>query len=374
MKQWAKKLLDQLDMDWDKNSAKDKASAGSKPVVEMNEERATLLFILDVYNKYLFDTEKQPIRKVRQTLDAFAKALINPPDGNSEKILFQIRQFFSSHRIEEHSYVQTNFDDFKRIIWDFADQLSEDIRFEQVKDDEAQVSFEQLREAVESNSIDALKSKSREFIDFYIKHQSQRDDRRSKRMTSIRKNLNVVKKQLVEANETMRTDHLTAAYNRKSFDEQLKTHHKLHEMSGDAASLVVLDIDHFKKINDAYGHDMGDFIIKECVRLLRESFFRKEDFVARIGGEEFAIILPDYTIVETLKFAEDAMARIRKEVYVHASMDIRFTISMGIAEITTGENPDTWFKRADLALYQSKNTGRNKITVAPPQIKITSAA
>ena len=371
MKQWAKKLLDQLDMDWDKNNAK---GGASKPVVEMSEERATLLFILDVYNKYLFDTEKQPVRKVRQVLDGFAKALINPPGGDSEKTLFQIRQFFSSHRIEEHSYVQTTFDDFKRIIWDFADQLSEDIHFEQVKDEEARGSFEELREAVESNSIDALKSKSREFIDFYIKHQSQRDDRRSKRMTSIRKNLNVVKKQLVEANETMRTDHLTAAYNRLSFDEQLKTHHKLHEMSGNPASLVVLDIDHFKKINDAYGHDMGDFIIKECVRLLRESFVRKEDFVARIGGEEFAIILPDYTVEDTMKFAEDAMARIRKEVYVHANMDIRFTISMGVAQITTGETPDTWFKRADMALYQSKNTGRNKITVAPPQIKIVSAA
>src|SRR5437868_4991740 len=84
--------------------------------------------------------------------------------------------------ILEYTYIQNTFDDFKRIIWDFAEQLSDDIQYEQVKDAEAKQSLDQLREAVDANSIDALRSKSREFIDFYIKYQSQKDDRRIKRL------------------------------------------------------------------------------------------------------------------------------------------------------------------------------------------------
>jgi diguanylate cyclase (GGDEF)-like protein len=372
LKQWVKKLLDQLDMDWEKNTPK--SNPDDKSAIDINEDRATLLFLLDTYNKHLIETDKQPVRKVREILDNFAKALVSPEASGGEKVLFQLRQFFSSHRLDEYTYVQNTFDDFKRIIWDFADQLSEDIRFEQLKDEEAKGSFEQLREAVESNSIDELRNKSREFIDFYIKYQSQKTERRSKRMTSIRKNLNVVKKQLVEANESMRTDHLTAAYNRMSFDEQLKKHHKLFEMSHAPVTLIMLDIDFFKKINDAYGHDMGDFVLKECVRLLKESFHREEDFLARVGGEEFAILLPDMDIAAAVNTAEHAMAKIRKEVFVHGKLDIRFTVSMGIAQLTEQDSADSWLKRADTALYQSKNTGRNKYTVAPPHGKIASVA
>lgn len=372
MKQWVKKLLDQLDMDWEKSETSSKNS--SKTQVDINEERATLLYMLDIYNKNLIETDKQPIRKVREALDNFAKALVDPNQINNEKLLFQLRQFFTSHRIEEYTFVQTNFNDFKKIIWDFADQLSEDIRFEQLKDEEAKQSFEKLREAVDSNSIETLRSKSREFIDFYIKHQSQKEERRTKRVSSIRKNLNVVKKQLTEANENMRTDHLTGAFNRMSFDEQLKKYHKLSEVDHTPTTLLMLDIDFFKKINDSYGHDIGDFVLKECVRLLKESFANESDFLARIGGEEFAVILPEASYQDACKRAEYCMAKIRKEVFVHGNLEIKFTVSMGIAEIVNNETVDSWIKRADTALYQSKNTGRNKYTVATPHVKIASVA
>ncbi len=375
MKQWVKKLLDQLDLDWEKASSSQMPSgSANSPAPEMSEERATLLFILDIYNKHLIETNKQPIRKVRETLDHFARSLVQPAGESSEKLLFQLRQFFSSHRIDEYTYVQSSFEDFKKIIWDFADHLSEDIRFEQVKDAEAQESFKDLREAVESNSFDQLKSKSREFIDFYIKYQSQKHDLRSKKITSIRKNLNVVKKKLVEANNSMRTDHLTSAYNRRSFDEQMQNSQKLAEIAQTPLSLIILDIDFFKKINDSYGHDIGDFILQECVRLMKSSFSGEEDFLARIGGEEFAVILPGCSIEMAQVKAEAAMAQIRKEVFVHGKLEIRFTVSMGISQWVPGENVGSWLKRADLALYQSKNTGRNKYTLAAPDLKIFPAA
>jgi diguanylate cyclase len=96
--------------------------------------------------------------------------------------------------------------------------------------------------------------------------------------------------------------------------------------------------------------------------------------VARIGGEEFAVILPDSRVEDAVRMAEEAMAKIRREVFIQGELEIKFTVSMGIAQLLNGEKVDQWLKRADQALYQSKNTGRNKYTVATNPGKIESVA
>lgn len=365
MKQWMKKLVDQFDMDWSSSPSQQGKDGKSAP--SLSEDRATLVYILDVFNKHLFEIQNHSVRKVRSKLDTFAKELMQPESEETEKALFRLRQFISSYRIDEYTYVQNTFDDFKRIIWDFADHLSEEAQVESSSQGDINQSLEQLREAVDSNSIEELRAKSREFIDFYLKHQTSRDERRSKRMDNIKKNLTTVKKQLMEANQSMRRDHMTGAHNRRSFDEQVRRYLQLRDIDKDPMTLVILDIDFFKKINDAYGHDIGDFVLKECVRLLEESFSREEDFIARLGGEEFAVILPGCNSAAAVKMVEEAMNRIRKEVFVQDNLEIRFTVSMGIAEATDNESPDTWYKRADEALYNSKQTGRNKYTIAEPK-------
>jgi diguanylate cyclase len=368
LKPWLKKLFEQLDVDWGPQGTE------AQDVPPISDDRATLLFILDTYNKYLLDIDGHPMRKVRETLDDFSKLLLKTPEKDMGDVLFKLRQYLSSYRIDEYTFIQKTFDEFKSIIWDFADQLGEDLVIDKEKDIEISQNLGHLREAVESNSIHVLKSKAREFIDYYVEVQNQRDDRRSKRLLRVKKNLQVVKRKLVEANQSMRTDHLTKAYNRKSFDEQLKNHHSLFNISKNPVSLITLDIDFFKKINDAYGHDIGDFVLKECVVLLQEIFNRKEDFVARIGGEEFAVILPDSRVEDAVRMAEEAMAKIRREVFIQGELEIKFTVSMGIAQLLNGEKVDQWLKRADQALYQSKNTGRNKYTVATNPGKIESVA
>jgi len=127
---------------------------------------------------------------------------------------------------------------------------------------------------------------------------------------------------------------------------------------------MMADIDHFKRINDTYGHPIGDFVLKELVKSLQGMFTRDVDLVARMGGEEFAILLPDYTAETALKKADEVLERVRHDAFVHESHEIRFTISIGIAQLSPSETVAAWYKRADLALYNSKNTGRNKATVA----------
>jgi diguanylate cyclase len=368
MKKWVQKLVDQLG--FDRNS-----ESGKKRKVEISEDRATLLYMIDIYSKHLNEIENHPVRKVRESFDELARELVDPlSKADPEKLLFRVRQFFSSYRIDEYTYVRKTFEDFKSILWDFVEQLADDSRFEQVADKDVKASLKDLREAVESESIDILRTKSREFIDSYIEYTSKRDERRVRRMNSIKKNLDSVKKKLVEADRSMRTDHLTGAFNRKSFDEHIRQQMSLSDVTGSEVTLCMMDIDFFKKINDTHGHDIGDFVLKECVRTLQECFSKDTDFVARIGGEEFAILLQGHDISRAIERIKLIFERVRKEVFIHASAEIRFTVSMGVAQYENGESSDQWIKRADQALYDSKHSGRNRWTVAPASHSVKTAA
>ncbi len=360
MKKWVEKLIEQFDFDWSEST---KEGAGIPPGI--NEERATILFILDTYNKHLIEIDTHPVRKTRELLDEFAKEILKCKEKDLERVLFRFRQFFSAYRIDEAAYIQKTFEDFRTIIWDFVDQLAEDLSQEQKEDTEIRHSLDELKEAVESNSIDTLKNQSRRFIDCYMEKQFKKDKRRSTRMKSIRKNLNVVKKQLSEANSSLRMDHLTQSFNRKTFDEYAEQHAKLFNASKQPVTLLLVDIDHFKHINDTFGHPVGDFVLIELVQSLKVMFNRESDLVARIGGEEFAILMPDFTIEHAVKKAEQLLNQVRNQAYVHEQREIRFTVSIGIAQLCVGESITDWIKRADLALYFSKNNGRNRMTIAP---------
>jgi diguanylate cyclase len=353
---------------------KDEGTTTAEELPLINEEKATLLFMIDTYNKHLFEIEKHSIRKVREKLDNMAKALVDSDTNKNEKTLFEIRQFFSSYRIDEYTYIQNTFDDFKRIVWDFADQLSEDIQFENTKEKQLGANLKDLKEAVEANSIDTLRLKSREFINSYVDYQSQKNELRNKRVVNTKKNLDAVKKQLLEANNNLHVDHLTGASNRKSFDEYIRKLVQMNKINTSHVSIIMLDIDFFKKINDVYGHDVGDFVLKECVRTLKEVFPKEDEMVARIGGEEFVVVLPNHSIEHAVMRAEEAMKRIRGEAFIQGDTAIRFTVSMGLAQLLDEESSSEWLKRADLALYQSKNSGRNKFTVAGKLLKTTKVA
>lgn len=376
MKQWVTKLISQLDYDFgsvnDKTGEKGAAKGPGQGKIKLSEERATIVYMMDVYNKNLIEVEGQPVRRVREQLDEFTKELVST--DKPEDVLFRFRQFFSAYRVAEYGYMRKTFEDFKAIIWNFVEQLSEDAQHEESEDRSIHASLEALKEAVESDSMDTLRAKSKEFINVYVNQNAKKQNRRTKRMKSVKKNLDFVKRQLSEADRSMRTDHLTGAYNRRNFDEQMKNQASLFQLSKTPVSMIILDIDFFKKVNDTYGHDIGDFVLKECVGTLKSMFGREEDFVARIGGEEFAIILPAHTIDHAVVRAEETLAKIRKEVYIHGTQELRFTVSMGIAQLQEGETVDSWLKRADTALYESKHTGRNKLTLAKPTLSLNKVA
>jgi len=127
----------------------------------------------------------------------------------------------------------------------------------------------------------------------------------------------------------------------------------------------MIDIDKFKNINDTYGHDVGDEVIKRLARNLVE-YLRGSDVVARLGGEEFAVILPDSSISNAQNKAEDIRSKIENlEFKLENSPTIKFTVSIGVSKYNEEEDItfDYILKRADDALYEAKENGRNKVVV-----------
>lgn len=159
-------------------------------------------------------------------------------------------------------------------------------------------------------------------------------------------------------------DALTGAYSKGSLLERGPEAIKRSEVLSEPLSLIVFDIDHFKKINDTFGHPGGDLVLKDLGRVVMQKLIRSNDFFARYGGEEFVLILAG----TTLKVAQEIAERIRMTVqdtnFVFDGRKISVTISLGVAAKTGAE--ETWeqlFNRADGALYHSKQNGRNRVTV-----------
>lgn len=156
--------------------------------------------------------------------------------------------------------------------------------------------------------------------------------------------------------ELSEKDSMTALWNRRKFDSEMQVQvsrikrYTKHE----TATLALIDIDHFKRINDKYGHDKGDEIIKEVARSLKHHL-RETDLVARIGGEEFAIIMPHTELNE----AEMVLNRIR--IAINLESELNITISVGLTEISASAQET--YKRADIALYESKSLGRNQVSL-----------
>ncbi|MFV5404537.1 GGDEF domain-containing protein [Acinetobacter sp. 228] len=164
------------------------------------------------------------------------------------------------------------------------------------------------------------------------------------------------------------TDDLTQLYNRRHFVDMAER--SIHQWPKHASScLLMFDVDHFKNINDSYGHDVGDRVLQLIAEVTRKEM-RHSDVLARFGGEEFIALLEDTQLQDSLVIAERIRCAIQKQyIYVKPNHAIRFTISIGIAELESHtQTLEDLIKQADIALYQAKKTGRNRIEVYYPDI------
>lgn len=157
-----------------------------------------------------------------------------------------------------------------------------------------------------------------------------------------------------------RTDELTRLPNRRDMKSHLEKEHDRYKRHGSHFSVILMDIDHFKQINDTYGHDAGDYILVKFAEMLQDSC-RKMDLAARWGGEEFLILLPDTSLVQALAMAERFRKRVESFKAKFKNQTIVFTTSCGVCSISQTKDLEVLMKQADINLYQAKMKGRNMV-------------
>ncbi|UZE94837.1 GGDEF domain-containing protein [Alkalimarinus alittae] len=182
-------------------------------------------------------------------------------------------------------------------------------------------------------------------------------------VTDIASNKKALEKANVELESLSRTDRLTMLNNRGYWEECLQNEYSRLQRYDTTSSLVMFDIDHFKKVNDTYGHQAGDEVIRVVSKLLRDSL-RKTDIAGRYGGEEFGIILGHTSSENAFIYCERLRKAIEDTTVVHDGIEIKFTISLGICEASKKlEDYKQWLEKTDQALYQCKESGRNKTMI-----------
>ena len=167
-------------------------------------------------------------------------------------------------------------------------------------------------------------------------------------------------RQRLELTRLAISDPLTGVANRREMYLELGRARHQYERHGTPASLIVLDIDHFKKINDTRGHDVGDAVLIDLVAVLNQRL-RDSDRLFRIGGEEFVVLLPLTSLDNALKVAESLRDLVDRSTLGGVQ---EISISSGVAALVEGEDVGGWIKRADAALYRAKHQGRNRVETA----------
>ncbi|MBW2367526.1 MAG: diguanylate cyclase [Deltaproteobacteria bacterium] len=190
----------------------------------------------------------------------------------------------------------------------------------------------------------------------------------NKRMQSLKEALGQLKGQVQSTRQRaekleseLLMDALTGIFNRRAYDRRLDEELKRFKRYGHVFSIILFDMDHFKKINDQYGHSVGDLCLTGTMDRIHP-LLRETDFLARYGGEEFVALLPETQISGAMGVAEKLRALIEKTDFIHKADTVHVTMSFGVTEVRTSDQTvKDIFDRADRALYEAKESGRNRV-------------
>jgi diguanylate cyclase len=317
-------------------------------------ERELLAGVLRVLGEYAFETHR---RRAHEAREAFLH-LSEQVDAGDYRELFP---FLQEQRRDEQQFVQGQLNDLRDLTWNLLDALSKMVQ-QEAQDDAAM--HQQVRQVnLQVQNPETLDVQSlRQTLQTITELITQREQRHQQTLRQLESQVNHLMRELEQARRESTTDPLTGLYNRRAFEECLNHTVGLNRLFGYPATMLLIDIDHFKQVNDTYGHAVGDAVLKAVAEQIVRVCKRRSDFAARYGGEEFAVILRETTLREAQRMAHQLAERTRQHpVPLPNAEPIRVTVSIGVSELAVNESAEEWFQRTDALLYQAKHRGRDQI-------------
>jgi diguanylate cyclase (GGDEF)-like protein len=353
-------------------SAPPSSSAGDASIV-----LDALGSVLQTYARFTLDTEAMDAEsskaKVTEWMRHVTMGARHPtragdtPGGLPGRDWRGLAHFMGDHRRNEHQYVQKGMRELRDTIWAIvasAHRVAEADAGQPISEQ-----LEQVRAAVEGSDIASIRREALAAIQIVGSLMDrQRDDQR-REFVALADRVRALGTQLEEARRESMIDPLTQLANRKGFEEFLERTIALHTLSGEPASLLMIDMDKFKIANDTFGHDVGDAALRAVGDCLARVFLRRCDLVCRYGGDEFAVLLTETASLKAATLGERVASAVREARLPERAATLSLNLSVGVAELTRGDSASTWLQRADAALYAAKQNGGGRVNVAGDQVE-----
>lgn len=272
----------------------------------------------------------------------------------------RVRRFFADRRHAEKSFVTERLQDYRGIVDDFVAGLREIGQRDESTESTVRASLSTIEDAVKTGQLpeikNALSTTVRKVNETFVEQRREYE----RQLKELNDRMSSMRQDLVAAREEMKRDSLTDAYNRGAFDAAIAQSLNMHFITQQPVTLVMVDLDNFKDVNDTYGHAAGDAVLRAVGDCLARSFIRKSDFVARYGGDEFAVILSDTSAQQAARLITRFL-QYASEILVASLPEERpVTCSAGYTEIASSDTVEELIRRADRALYEAKAAGRDR--------------
>ncbi len=351
---------------------------GHSPEVELEHALDTLAGVFRALGRNAFDLPEVEGKTTSDTCERWATHLLvrSPvPDGpwdqgdisqrSSRREFVAALHYASQLRKTEHSFITKSLQDLRHAIWAFVHSLNQTLSSDGDANGRVKTHLSRLHEAARGTSTEDLKREAITAAHAIGEIIEERKRQQLAQVATLGERMAALGRALEEARREVGFDALTRLCNRKTFDEQLQRTSDLNSVFVQPACLILVDVDHFKFVNDNHGHPAGDEVLRRLSDCLVRTFRRRDDVVARFGGDEFAIILRDTKMHEAVLLCDRLLEGVRSMEIEHSGNTIRITTSIGIGEAIPGESQEKWLERADRALYEAKQRGRDGSAQAP---------
>jgi diguanylate cyclase len=270
----------------------------------------------------------------------------------------------SEHRRGERQYVVKAMRDLRETIWAFVACAHQIAKTEEQSGSAAAAQLERVKAAVESNETAAIRREAIAAVEVVGELLERRKAEQRREFARLADRLRALGRELEEARRESALDPLTQLANRKALEEILSRSVALHGLSGQPASLLMIDVDRFKATNDTYGHAVGDAALRLIADCLTRVFKRRCDVVCRYGGDEFAVLLHETGGAKAAELGARLRDAVREARLAGRGAELTLDVSVGAAELAPSDTAESWVRRADEALYSAKKQGGGRVAAA----------
>jgi diguanylate cyclase len=361
-------------MFWKKATASEEKESAPASLRESDDAALdTVASLLKAFGENAFDTDNVTAGETRTECEGWAKRITvgggkgEASDGEVKPFRRDfggVRRYFSAQRAHEREFVGRSLGNLREAVHTFARCLTTTVGEDRAADERVGAQLGKLVGAFQSNDSEAIRHEAEGIVSVVQEVMTKRSESQQRMLGELSQKLTDLREELQEVREKAALDPLTQLFNRAALDAHLDRVADLAFLLSSSPCILMIDVDHFKKTNDTFGHPAGDDVLRRVADALVRNFLRREDFVARYGGEEFVVVIPD----SSLHNAELRAERVRQSIadldITSAKGKISVTVSIGLASLSSGDTGASWLARADAALYEAKGSGRNSVRVA----------